>query len=81
MKTVTAKQLYGAYIELYPTEAAPPNDSDPYGPYRGWLARYRDSGGQCVATQNWGGKVTRALFRALKLKQPRTKRDMLTALS
>ena len=81
MKTVTAEQLYKAYVELYPTEAAPPSDNDPHGPYRGWLARYKDSDGQCIATQNWSGKVTRALFRALKTKQPRAKRDMLAALS
>jgi|GEM_PF-2226888 len=87
MKTVTAAQLVAAYDSLYPGEHAPvegvdltKHRSDIEDTFRRWLDRYREFPEAVLATANWGGKVTTALFKALGIKQPRTKAAMMRAL-
>ena len=77
MKTVTPAQLAVAYCELYPSENPPAQHEDAM---RNWLARYESGDGRTIARANWYGKVTRALFRAIDLKQPRTVAEMVDAL-
>lgn len=77
--TVTPKALATAYNELYPAENHV-LDEDTLQIYNNWLTRYQQNPEHAVATQNWCGKVTKALFRALNIKQPRTKREMLLVL-
>ena len=45
-----------------------------------WLEAYQNDPPSRIATQNWRGKVTKALFLALGIKQPRRKDDMLAKL-
>lgn len=47
---------------------------------QGWMERYQTDPMFALATQNWYGKVTNALFLSLGIKQPRTKAQMLLAL-
>ena len=46
----------------------------------GWLNRYIHNPEDAIATQNWYGKVTRALFDAVGIKLPKTKKEMLVML-
>ncbi len=50
--------------------------------FNNWLKRYLEEPelAICVVKTAWGGKVTTALFKALGIKQPRTKPAMLRAL-
>ncbi len=80
MKTVKPSELRTAYVALFPSEGSP-NLADLDRIFGNWLEQYEANPDRAIATQNWCGKVTRALFAALKLRQPRTKRDMLAALS
>ena len=89
MKTVTPTQLLDAYNELNPGEHSIPEHHDPSTfradverIFNNWLTRYRDSPelALTVGKSNWGGKVTTALFKALGIKQPKTKSAMLRAL-
>jgi len=50
--------------------------------FNNWLERYLQEPelGICTVKTAWGGKVTAALFKALGIKQPRTKPTMLRAL-
>jgi hypothetical protein len=45
-----------------------------------WMERYHTDPMFALATQNWYGKVTKALFLSLGITQPRTKAQMLLAL-
>ena len=47
---------------------------------QGWMERYQTDPMFALATQNWYGKVTKALFLSLRIKQPRSKAQMLLAL-
>jgi hypothetical protein len=49
-------------------------------PFANWLDRYGKDPAQVIATANWGGKVTGALFSALGIRRPKTKKAMLNAL-
>lgn len=80
MKTVSPKSLARAYTALNPTEKLP-LDADTYRIFNNWLERYQSEPSKALATVNWGGKVTSALFVALGIKQPRTKAAMMEALS
>lgn len=87
MKTVTAAQLIAAYDSLYPGEHTPvdgvdltKHQSDIEATFNHWLDRYREFPQATLATANWGGKITKALFRALGIKQPQTKPAMARAL-
>jgi hypothetical protein len=50
--------------------------------FNNWLERYLQEPELAICTVKtaWGGKVTAALFKALGIKQPRTKPAMLRAL-
>jgi hypothetical protein len=81
VKTVTAEELTRAYQTLFPQEVK--NDSDFQETERilgNWLKGYVESPELKLATTNWCGKVTKALFLALNIKMPKTKKDMLVAL-
>lgn len=87
MKTVTAAELVAAYNSLYPGEHAPvegvdlsKHQTDIESTFNNWLTRYNDFPEATLATSNWGGKVTKALFKALGIKQPRTKPAMIRSL-
>ena len=79
MKTVSPTELNRAYMELYPGENHDNPDCERI--MGNWLERYRNQPDCAIATQNWCGKVTKALFKALGLKQPRIKREMLEMLT
>lgn len=74
MQTVTAERLAETYGFLYA------EDTDDIGPFENWLERYNSDPSMCVAKSNWYGKVTKALFMALDIPQPKTVRDMLAVL-
>ena len=78
MKTVTPPKLCLAYRELYPGEISDIADGERI--MGNWLDRYTRYPLDSIRTQNWHGKVTTALFKALGLKQPKTKRDMVRIL-
>lgn len=87
MKTVTAAELVAAYDALYPNEHKPvdgvdllKHKADIETTFSRWLDRYREFPDLALATTNWQGKVTTALFKALGIKQPRLKTAMLRAL-
>ncbi len=80
MKTVSAWQLVEAYVELYPGELIG-RDDDITRIFNNWLYRYNKTPEKAIATTNWNGKVTKALFHALKIKQPKTKKAMMEALT
>ena len=79
MKTITPLELVKAYEELNPLECLTVTE-DTLRIFGNWLSRYNADPSGALATANWGGKVTRALFRALGLKCPRTKGAMLEIL-
>lgn len=78
MKTVTPQRLNRAYMDLFPGENRDTAECETI--MGNWLERYQQDPAKAIATQNWYGKVTQALFKALGLKQPRSKREMLIAL-
>jgi hypothetical protein len=85
-KTVTAEELAKAYTTIYPEELISPNNT-PESCLRqvteilgNWLAGYDKSPERHIAGSNWYGKVTKALFMALKIKQPKTVAAMREAL-
>ena len=89
MKTVTPAQLLDAYNALHPTEHKTPQHQDLTAAradleriFNNWLKRYLDNPEMAlsIGKTNWGGKVTTALFKALGIKQPKTKSAMLRAL-
>jgi hypothetical protein len=87
MKTVNAAQLIAAYDSLHPGELAPvdgvdlaKHQADIERTFTTWLARYKEFPEAALATTKWGGKVTKALFKALGINQPRTKAAMMRSL-
>jgi hypothetical protein len=89
MKTVTPAQLVDAYNQLNPGEHRIPEHQDASifradleRIFNNWLTLYIDNPKLAVSVgkSNWGGKVTTALFKALGIKQPKTKSAMLRAL-
>lgn len=79
VRAVPPDQLAASYAALFPEEELPLTP-DTFQTFGNWLARYQDTPERALATTNWAGKVTRALFAALKIKQPRTKDAMISAL-
>ena len=79
MRTTTPQLLAQSYATLHPTENLPLTE-DTYRIFGNWLDRYKSCPACTIATANWGGKVTKALFHALGMKQPRNKTEMLNAL-
>jgi len=89
MKSVTPAQLVDAYNQLNPGEHTIPEHydastfrADLERIFNNWLTLYLDKPELAVSVgkSNWGGKVTPALFKALGIKQPKTKSAMLRAL-
>lgn len=80
MKTVTPKQLTSAYKELFPTGIRPEDDEDMHRIFGNWLALYNTNPEAAISVSNWGGKVTKALFKALDVKMPKTKAAMMKIL-
>ena len=86
MKTVTAIQLTQAYAKLHPEEKidfetiTAEGVADLVRIFGNWLYRYEREPEKAIATCNWMGKVTKALFHALELKQPKTKKEMIETL-
>lgn len=81
-RTVTATALSTSYRTIFPNECddTPSQINDHIDIMGNWLARYHTHPESALATTNWAGKVTQALFHALHLHMPRTKRDRLIAL-
>lgn len=73
----TPEALWTAYNTLYPGESS---QEQGVPILKGWMERYHTNPMVALATQNWYGKVTKALFLSLGIKQPRTKAQMLLAL-
>lgn len=80
--TVTPAALSEAYRTLFPNECryTPQQIANHEEIMDAWLTRYAADPGYALATTNFYGKVTQALFCALKIRMPRTKRDRLAAL-
>jgi hypothetical protein len=78
MKSVSPKKLCESYMFIYPGEITDVADGERI--LKNWLDRYKLFPEKAIATCNWYGKVTTALFHALFLEKPRTKRDMLITL-
>lgn len=78
---VSPSRLALAYGELFPGEFTPKDLPQLVNTMSNWLERYHAAPEQAIATKNWAGKVTQALFFALGLQQPRTKKDMLAVLT
>lgn len=74
---VSAGRLALAYGELFPGEFELKNLPQIVDTMSNWLDRFREEPEKAVATTNWAGKVTQALFHALGLDQPKTKKAML----
>lgn len=77
---VSSSRLALAYKELFPGEFDLKNLPEIEQTMQNWLDRYYSEPDKAIATQNWTGKVTQALFHALGIKQPKTKADMLDIL-
>lgn len=77
---VSAGRLALAYKELFPNEFDLENLPEVEHAFTNWLERFNKTPEKAIATKNWAGKVTQALFHALGVTQPKTKRDMLAAL-
>lgn len=71
-------KLIDAYEELYPDERTDREDARRI--YGNWLEVYKQDPKKAVAKANWYGKVTKAMFRALGVKQPRSVKEMLRVL-
>ena len=84
MKQVTSLELAKAYGELNPNENFKFDTAEQVADlmriFGNWLEAYSRKPESRIATCNWMGKVTKALFYALGMKQPRTKKAMLEAL-
>lgn len=78
---VSSSRLTLAYGELFPGEFTLKDLPQLVNTMSNWLERYHAAPEQAIATTNWTGKVTQALFFALGLQQPRTKKDMLAVLT
>lgn len=80
--TTTPTRLSQSYRTLFPDECryTPSQIEDHEGFMANWLMRYEANPESAIATTNWMGKVTKALFHALHVPMPRTKRDRLIAL-
>lgn len=79
MRIVTPQQLCQAYRTLNPGEIS--HAAEGVRILGNWLQRYLAHPDQAIAADgNWHGKVTAALFHALGLKLPRTKRERLVVL-
>ena len=76
LKTVSAEKLQESYEALYPYE----RHSDNLQILANWLKRYENNPESCVSNSNWYGKVTKALFVALRITIPNNKKDMLSVL-
>lgn len=77
---VSAARLAIAYGELFPREFDQRDLPQLEHTMGNWLERFQENPAKTIATANWAGKVTQALFRALGLKQPKTKAAMLELL-
>lgn len=78
---VSASRLALAYHELFPGEFELRNLPEVQGTMQNWLDRFHQEPEKAIATTNWAGKVTQALFYALGLDTPKTKKAMLELLS
>ncbi len=76
MKTVTPTQLREAHESLYPNQRFLDGQ-----PWERWLWIYNQNPIAAIALQGPFSEWTKALFKALGIKQPKTKRQMLAALA
>jgi len=81
MTTVTPGALAQSYKALFPSEVRDDQIDEHERVLGNWLERCLADPSKAVATTNWAGKVTSALFHALGEKQPRTKAAMLEVLA
>lgn len=80
-KIVTLETLAQAYAELYPNEVGERGVMSLYHPLGNWLNAFRREPEKKIGMSNWYGKVTRALFKVLELKLPKTKKAALELLA
>lgn len=76
IKTVSPEELKNAYEKLFPDEKCNENLQI----LGNWLKRYEEKPEACISVSNWYGKVTKALFVALRTTMPNNKKDMLLVL-
>ncbi len=84
MRTVEPAILLSAYNELFPEETPKPFQvSGTLRVFKRWLDSYMVTPNEdlSVVAKSWEGKMTRALFKALAIKIPKTKPEMLAALT
>jgi hypothetical protein len=81
MPIPTAADLTRSYKALYPNEIDEGRESEHEEVLGRWLLRCAGDPASAVATSNWAGKVTRALFHALGEPMQRTKGDMVSVLT
>lgn len=77
---VTAGRLALAYGELNPGEFELKNLPEIEEAMGNWLEKLSQQPEKAIATTNWAGKVTQALFYALGIDSPKTKKSMLELL-
>ena len=81
IKSVSPEQLTQAYSFLYPSEFTNENSFEEIKEIlTKWLSRYFTDPERTIATTNYAGKVTKALFYSLNIKMPKTKKEMLSVL-
>lgn len=81
MKTVAPEQLTKAYETLFPEEFKGNNAFEQVqNIMSNWLEGYKEEPERKISVSNFSGKVTKALFLALEIKKPRTKKEMLRVL-
>lgn len=79
MKTVSSKELMKAYNELFGGSS----DKEAERIHGNWLDRLKKSPESALAVgkKTWAGKNTTALFKALGIKQPKKKPEMVKVLN
>jgi hypothetical protein len=85
-KTVDSIELAKAYTTLYPEELVNPNltpdqcFNEIVRILSNWLDGYTTNPQDYIRGSNWYGKVTKSLFLALNIKQPKTVKAMVEVL-
>jgi hypothetical protein len=80
VKTVSAKELQKAYSGIFGEDEA--GDKEAIEIHGNWLKGYTENPEKklAVGKTTWAGKNTVALFKALGIKLPKKKSDMIAAL-
>lgn len=87
MIRTSPRELTLAYKELYPNEFIHNEASTEEKTFQeierilsNWIVDYEATPERMVSNSNWYGKVTKALFKAVDIKKPKTVAEMLLVL-